>query len=542
MEFDLVVNGATVIDGTGQAGFRSNVGVTEGRVRAVATEALRGKVTVEASGRVVAPGFIDLHSHSDWILPLPDHDEILAPLLLQGFTTIVTGNCGFSPAPVTDAAIPLVDHNCQPLRERDFEYRWRGFGEFLSSLETTGVAINTAVLVGHSTLRQVVMGNSSARPSEAEMGEMRKLLSKSLDEGAIGFSTGLAYPPCVFSKNEELLSLLQVTARAKKPFTVHARAYTWVSPFYQPPIIGTSHNIRAVRELLHLAEAAQVKLQLSHLIFVGRHTWRTHGKVLQEIESAADRGVDVALDAFPYTFGNTTIKGIFPDWFLDGLQENLSNPKLLKRLNRELNLLRWFVGIDYENILLLGGFHPEVVPYEGMNFKEIANKRNMCPFETYVWAARLSEGRARVLIGTYSGDEEEETPLRAVLRHPKCAVETDTILTKTGKQNPASFGTAPRFLGKYSRELKLVTLEEAVRKLTSLPAERMGLKEVGKIAVGNWADLVVFDPATVADTTSFARPEGKPEGISSVILSGHVVANEGKMVMQKRHGRVIRGS
>jgi len=541
MEFDRVIKDGTVIDGTGRLRFRADVGLRDGRITAVAIgEPLSGAQTLDARGLIVAPGFIDVHSHADWILPLPDHDEILAPLLLQGITTLVTGQCGYSPAPVTEESAPLVEGFSEGLRDGALAYRWRSTAEFLDTLEGDGLFLNAAFLVGHGTLRYAAMGASSREPTPTEVRRMGEMAHVALREGALGLSAGLAYAPGVFAQNEELLPLLQAVAEEGGVFTVHGRAYTWVSPFYKPMIVGTPHNVRSVRELLDLARQAGVRLQLSHQIFVGRRTWRTHRTVLRDIDRAAAEGLDVAFDAFPYTCGNTTINVVFPEWFLADYARHINDPGSVKRLKREIDLLRWTLGLDYGDITLLHVAVPELAHLEGLDFAAIARRLQMPAFDAYLHVARASGGKARVLLYTYSGDEKNEAPLRAALAHPLCSFMTDTILTRRGKPNPASYGTFPRVLGRYSRDLGLFPLEEAVRRMTAYPAERMNLAGVGRIAEGLAADLVLFDPVTIADRTTRERPDAPPAGIHAVLLAGQVVAQEGRLLPGPRRGRVLR--
>ncbi len=415
--------------------------------------------------------------------------------------------------------------------------------EFLDILEDDGLMFNAAFLVGHGTLRYAVLGDRAdgpTPPTPEQMETLCRLTRQALREGAFGLSAGLAYTPGVFARNEELLPLLRVVAEEGSIFTVHGRAYTWVSPFYKPMIVGTPHNIRSTRELLDLARQAEVRLQLSHLIFVGRRTWRTYRTVLRDVERAAADGLDVAFDAFPYTVGNSTVKVIFPDWFLDGFAEQINNAHALRRLKREINLLRWTLGLGFQDITLLWGCAPELAELEGLDFAAIARRLGKPEFEAYMHVARVSEGQARILLGTYSGDGEQEEPLQAALSHPLCAFMTDTLLTRRGQHNPASFGTFPRVLGRYSRDLGLFPLEEAVRRMTSFPAERIGLADVGRITEGGWADLVLFDPATVADNTTPDRPDVPPTGIRAVLISGQVMAQDGQIVSQERWGRVLR--
>lgn len=541
MDLDLVIKGGVIIDGTGRPRFGADLAVNEGRIAAIAVPgALAGRRTLDAAGLAIAPGFVDIHSHSDWVLPLPDHDTILAPLAKQGVTTIVAGNCGFSPAPVTDASVRLVEGSSEILRERSMDYRWRSMGEHLDSLERGGVLLNTAMLVGHGTIRQAVMGDSPSAPDRGQLDALRAETKKALREGAFGLSAGLAYAPGVFAKNDELLALLRAAAEEGGLFTVHGRAYTWVSPFYKPMVLGAPHNLRSVRELLDLAKQANIRVQLSHQIFIGRRTWRTYPAVLRAIDDAIGSGVDAAFDAFPYTFGNTTVNAIFPAWVLDDFPKRIRDKGVLARLRREFMLFRLFLGLDYGDITLLWGAIPALDAFEGLDFATIAARLGLDPFDAYVHVARESNGKARVLIGTYSGDGEREEPLRAVLAHPRCAFETDTILTQRGKHNPASFGTFPRVLGRYAREIGLFSLEEGVRRMTSLPAERIGLQGVGRIAPGAWADLVLFDPARVGDNTGPGRTDAAPSGIARVMIGGEAVVEHGEMVKGPRRGRVLR--
>ncbi|WP_438015931.1 amidohydrolase family protein [Sorangium sp. So ce315] len=543
MEFDLVIARGAVIDGSGQPRYVADLGIQNGAIAAIAGPGtLKGGRTLDAGGLAVAPGFIDIHSHTDWLLPLPDHASILAPMVAQGITTVVAGNCGFSPAPVTDASIPLVEHAAEILKDGELAYPWRSMGELLSALEGRGLLMNAALLVGHGTLRQAVMGNSAAAPSPAQMDALCALARASLREGAFGLSVGLAYTPGVFARRDELLALLRTVAEEGGVFTAHGRAYTWVSPFYKPLVLGPPHNLRSVRELLGLAEESRAKIQLSHQIFIGRRTWPTAPWVLRAIERAVDRGVDAAFDAFPYTVGNTTVNALFPDWVLDDFRARIADPTVLRRLRREFAMFRLLLGLDYADIRLLWGGAPELEALEGLDFREIAGLLGRGGFDAYVHVARVSDGKARVLLNTYSGVDAQDEPLRAVLSHPLCAFETDAILTRRGRHNPASFGTFPRVLGHYSRDLGLFRLEEAVRRMTSLPAERIGLREVGRIVPGHRADLVVFDPATVADNTTSGRADAPPSGIRAVLITGEVVAQDGALTSKTRQGRLLRRS
>ena len=547
MDFDLVIRNGSVVDGTGRPRFRADIGIQDGRIAAVAAgEPLVGTKTLDATGRMVAPGFIDLHSHFDWNLPLAGHVEALAPVLLQGVTTLVAGNCGSSPAPVTEGSVPLLARKLSAYGVQLGDngqgaayFRWRSFGEYLDALERDGILFNTAFLVGHGALRYAVMGSKPDAPTADEMNALIEITRRSLDEGAYGFSTGLGYEPGMYADADELIPLLRVTADAGKIYTVHSRSYSVVSPLYSREE-ATAHNVLSTREQLDLAKRAGVRLQLSHLLFHGRRTWPTHTTVIEDVERAAGEGLAVAFDSFPYTFGNTTINVNFPKWFLVGREENLRDPGALRRLEREMADRHEALGRDFGDIILMHGADPGLAEFEGLDFTEIAAGLGLNEFEAYMHVARESDGRARILQDTYSGDCDSEEPLRAIITHPLCAFMTDTLVFGEGYPNRATYGTYPRFLGHYSRDLGLFSLEEAVRKMTSFPAECIGLQEVGRVAEGNWADLVILDADTVADHTTPQRPDAAPTGIETVIVSGHIVAQAGEVVDEVPRGRVLR--
>jgi len=550
MDFDLVVTNGTVIDGTGAPGFRADVGVRDGRIAAVAEHGgLDGAEVLDATDLVVAPGFIDMHTHFDWYLPLPDHDRRLTPLLLQGITTITTGMCGQSVAPVTELSEPILRHRLGSYgidggsqKEEQGYFRWHSVAEYLDALEAAGVLFNAALLVGHGTLRYGVMGKHAdgADPDREEVGALCSLLREAMDDGAFGLSAGLGYEPGMYARSSELLDLLNVTAAEDGLYAVHSRSYSRISPIY-PPGMETPANVLSTREQLELAQKAGVRLQLSHLLFHGRRTWPTYHTVFEDVERAADDGLDVAFDSFPYTFGNTTINVNFPKWFLEELEGHLDDPQALGRLEEELETRNELLGRDYRDIILMYGGAPELKELEGLDFATIGDRLGLSPFDAYMHVARKGQGSARIIQDTYSGDAESEEPLRAVLAHPRCAFMTDTFVFDEGYANRAAYGTYPRILGHYVRDVRLLGLEEAVRRMTSFPASRLGLEEtIGRVAEGFAADLVVFDARNVADTSTREQPDATPIGIEAVLVSGRVAARKGQRASAERHGRVLR--
>jgi N-acyl-D-amino-acid deacylase len=542
VDFDLVISKGTVVDGTGKQRFRADIGIRSGRIAAVADhERLSGAKEIDATRLIVAPGFIDIHSHSDWYLPLPYHDDVLAPMVLQGTTTMVTGQCGFSPAPVTEESVPLVDAVSEMIRYAPFSYDWSTMAEYMDAIESQGLLLNAAFLVGHGTLRYAVMGAraNGGDPSPSERAAIADLARQALKEGAVGVSTGLGYEPGMYAGTQELLDLLTAIADEGGYYAPHSRSYSLISPLYAAEV-SIPTNVLSTREQLELAQQAGVQLQLSHLLFHGRNTWPTYRTVLADVERAAEAGLDVAFDSFPYTFGNTTINVNFPKWFLQGLPDSADNPEALLRLKQEMTQRNKLVGREFEDITLMSSGPADLPELEGLDFAAIARRLDLSEFDSYVYVARASRGKATIMMDTYSGDANSEEPLRAILAHPRCAFMLDAFIARQGKQNAAAFGAFPRLLGHYSRDLGLLSLEETVRKMTSFSAQRIGFNDIGEIAEGKWADLVLFDPETIADNTTKERPDAPPTGIHSVLISGHVVARQGRLLGDVRRGRVLR--
>jgi N-acyl-D-aspartate/D-glutamate deacylase len=544
MDFRVVVRDGLVHDGSGAAPFRASLGIDGGRIRAVARDGarleLRGASTIDAAGLCVAPGFIDIHSHSDWILPQEDHPRVLAPLVEQGVTTIVTGNCGFSPAPVRREHLHLLEHGSELVRDRPFSYEWETHREFLDHLERRPLALNVAHLAGHGSIRLAVMGDRFEAAAPGDIAGMERWTREAMEAGCFGLSTGLGYAPGMFARPDELAAVGRVVADHDGLLTSHVRAYTWISPFFPlNPVRWQSHNVRAIDEILGVGRAAGARVQISHLIFVGRGTWKTQRRAIAMIEAARRAGLDVGFDTFPYTAGNTTIRVVYPGWAQHDLPDNLRVPGVRRRLRAEFHVLRRLLKLDLSDIQLLWGADPRLAEFEGRRFDDIGRALGMDPMDAYLHVTVESGAKARVMLFQYSGDADNEEALRATMAHPLNAVETDTILTSRGAHNPASFGTFPRVLGHYSREARLLSQETAIHKMTGLPAERLGLRDRGVIREGNWADLTLFDAARVEGPANFDEPDRRPRGIAHVLVNGTEVVRAGAYT-GACHGMVLR--
>ncbi|MFK7988860.1 MAG: amidohydrolase family protein [Sandaracinaceae bacterium] len=534
--------GGRIVDGSGAPAFDGNVVIEDGRILSVerAGSAAGAPVdrTVALEGRVVAPGFIDMHSHADFLVPNADNDDLMRAFLEQGVTTIVAGNCGISPAPCQSVTLARHQRLSEIAVDRPFDWSWRGMGEYLEALDEAGLAVNVAQLVGH--------GSARFASSQCERGDLGQDLEsaldaarRALDEGSCGLSFGLGYDPGMYSSLDELEAFARVAARADKPVTVHLKAYSWLSPTYPLASTWEAHNLRALDEMLGVAERAEAALQVSHFIFVGRRTWATAARALERIDTARARGQDVMIDAFPYTCGNTTINVTLPYWFLAMGPAAYRSRTARTRARIETELGYRLVGLGWEDFQVMSIGVPEWEPLNGLSLGAIARRWNMRAFDALLAISERSDGGALVLIHGYSGDRAGQGPIRDVLTHEACLYETDAIVRSEGWPNPAAVGTFPKILADQVRRDGALRLEEAVRRMTGASAARFGLDDCGTIAAGRAADLVVFDPNTVSDVPPGpGRPAERPVGIDRVFVNGQEVVTDG-VASPLRAGRVL---
>ncbi len=539
----ILFSNGQVIDGSGGPAFAGSVLVDGDRIAAVVKaeeEVPAADAVMDLKGMVIAPGFIDMHSHSDWVLPAGDHPEILRCLIEQGITSVVGGNCGISPAPIVPETVGSIEALASIVTAGTFEYRWRTMEEFLDRVQETGPILNLAELVGHASIRYHSADTIRGAMTADELDRCLDQTRLAFDQGACGFSLGLGYDPGMYSPLEELEAFCSVAAKANKPVTVHLKALSKISPCY-PLLTMEAHNGKALKEMLALAGRTGVKLQLSHFIFVGRKTWSTTDECIRLVEDAQAGGTDVMIDGFADTCGNTTILAPFPYWFLAGVPQAYDSLLARARLKAELTFGFKLVGFGYKDFQVMDAAVSGWEDLNGLRITEIAGKWNCSPFHAMLKLAKESAGAALMLFHTYSGEPGNEAPLEKVLAHDLCLFETDVAIKASGYPNPAGLGTFPRILGRYVREKKLFSLENAIRRMTSASAERFGLEEIGLLQSGKAADLVIFDPATVSDSPpEGARSAGKPKGIRHVFINGVHVVKDGSYLSGVRAGRVLR--
>ncbi|MDH7494531.1 MAG: D-aminoacylase [Bacillota bacterium] len=521
-----VIRAARVVDGTGAPWFVGDVEVAGDRIARVGRclDVPRGTREIRADGRVVAPGFIDIHSHSDDTILLNPRAE---SKVRQGVTCEVVGNCGYSLAPLEGEALADVRRD---LGEAGLDLSWRSFGEYLRAIEKCGTAVNVASLVGHGTIRRAVMGCVDRAPSREEMERMKSLLSGALAEGAWGLSTGLIYPPSCYASMDELVELAQVSASAGGMYASHIR--------YEEDRV-----VEAVEEAIAIGERARVPVQVSHHKAGGVQNW---GKVRMTIElmsKARARGVDVACDVYPYTASSTGLAVILPQWIFDGgleaamarLKDTAVREGIRRQVEEEEGAKR-----GWDKTVIASCTRDRNKRFEGKNLVEIAEMTGKDPFTA---ALDLIVDESAAVQTVRFGMCEED--VEYVLAWPASSIGSDASVRAPygplgkGKPHPRSYGTFPRVLARYVRERGVLTLEEAVRKMTSLPAQRLGILDRGIIRPGMVADLVVFDPDKVADTATYDDPHRYPTGIDWVFVAGTPVIERGEHT-GATPGRVLR--
>lgn len=522
MTFDLVLRGGTVLDGTGSPGRTADVAITGGRIVEIGRIDGRGTDEWDVAGATVSPGFIDLHSHADFtVFGAPGAITQVS----QGVTTLVTGNCGFSPFPVVDEhRDELISHR---LIADSGAWDWRTAGEYADAVDALPLGVNLALQVGHGALRIGAMGLADRAPTPPELDRMRALLRECAADGVVGFSTGLIYAPGMFARTDELIALARETAAAGLLHSTHIRN-------------ESQHLPDAVDEALTIARESGVRLEISHLKSSGVANWGMVREAMATIEAARVAGLDVGTDQYPYTASATTLTAFIPGWAMDGgtpaLQERLADAETSARLVAELTTL---LGKKLwpERIVVAdtgeGPYHDQV----GRSVTDFGDSVGLGPAEALVELLRGQRGRVSIVNHTMDEDD-----VRHVMSHPLVAVASDGSALGCpgpGRVHPRSLGTFARVLGHYARDEKLLSLPEAVRTMTSLPATRLGWTDRGVIRAGTVADLTVFDPATITDRATFDDPWQLATGVHHTLLAGTAVLRDGEPT-DAPAGRVVR--
>jgi N-acyl-D-amino-acid deacylase len=499
--YDLVVQNGIVIDGSGAKAFQADVAIKEGRIVRVG-DGLRWKAlqSIDARGMTVAPGFIDVHTHADDIAAKPFAENFIR----MGVTTVVAGNCGGSAVRV---------------------------GEALSAIKARRIAPNFATLVGHNAVREAVMGTERRAPTAGELQKMKALVAQAMADGAVGFSTGLQYVPGTYADRAEIIELARAAGAAGGVYATHMRNE------------GTRVE-EAVAEAIAVGEAAGCPVEISHLKIDSPNRWGASAMLLGLIDDARKRGVQVRADQYAYTAGSAGLSIRFPAWALEGGQEKinarLDDEKTWRQIKAEIKELLAERGFEDLSWAVVATYKADP-SLNGLSIKQIAAKvkgRDGADAQLEVARDLIRGGDPQMVYHFMSEDD-----VARIMRHPQVAVASDSdVLTPgAGVPHPRGYGNNARVLGRYVRELKVISLEEAVRKMTSLPASQFRFADRGLVKEGYAADLVIFDPETVADRATFQQPHQFPAGIPYVIVNGKAVIEQGRDT-GARPGQILRMS
>ncbi|HEX2781535.1 MAG TPA: D-aminoacylase [Gemmatimonadaceae bacterium] len=525
-DHDVIVRGGTVFDGTGAEGREADVALGDGRVTAIAPRVEgSARTEIDARGKAVAPGFVDIHSHGDGSL---FDDPRAESVIRQGITTIVVGQDGSSraPSPRPTTAAGLVRGALGTAG------RFESMHELFRAVNRLPSAVNVASMVGLGTVRELVVGEANRPATAAELSQMRALVEGALAEGACGVSTGLEYAPGSFAPREEIVALCRPLAARGLPYATHMRN-------------EDETLLEAIDEALDIARSAQCPLQISHLKTSGPRNWHKIDAALDRIEAAKRGGLDVAFDRYPYVAYATGLTNLFPNWALDGGADaflaRLDAADTAPRIRRE-TLAKVETVAGWNSVMIAGVTDPADKGAEGQKLGEYAARSGTDAYDLAVAMLRRNHADVDTVVFAMSEDN-----LKRFLAHPLGMVCSDGGAfaidgpARRGHPHPRGLGAFPRVLARYVRETKTLTLAQAIHKLSGFAASRLGLTDRGRLAPGMAGDVVVFDPARVEDRATFAQPFQYPVGIDAVIVNGHVALRDGQHA-DARRGRALRAA
>ena len=531
--YDVVIQHGRIVDGTGSPWYSGDIGIRQGRIAAIGNlTGATARRTIDARGMVVAPGFIDMLGQSELTILVNPH---LPSKIYQGITTEITGE-GSSVAPVNDA---ILKADRVGYEHYGINPDWRTFHEYFARLEKQGMGINLASYVGATQVRRMVLGDDDRAPNATELERMQTLVRDAMRDGAVGVSTALQYAPAPYASTEELIALAAEAAKFGGIYATHMRS-------------EADAIIPAVDEAVRIGREARIPVEIWHLKTAGKANWGRMPEVIAHIQQARDSGVDITADTYAYPAGFNTFSAIIPPWAHDGgdakLIERLKDPVIRARIRREMETPgghwenEWQEVTGPESILVGAVANPKLLPLQGKTVAEIARLWGKDPFDTIF--DLLIEDHAYTNVALFIMSEPD---IALALAQPWVSICNDSEGTAPdgllGKEHPhpRAYGTFPRILRKYVREEKKLTLPDAIRKFSALPAQRMRLTDRGVLKEGMWADVVVFDPETIRDLATFENPNQLSEGMRFVLVNGIPVIEEGKMT-NALPGKVLRGS
>jgi N-acyl-D-amino-acid deacylase len=531
-QYDIVITNGRIVDGTGSPWYAGSIGIRHGRIAAIgALPGAQAKRTIDAKSMVVAPGFIDMLGQSDLsILVQPQ----LPSKIFQGITTEFTGE-GSSAGPLNGHIIAADRLGYEHLK---ITPDWRTLGQYFARLERQGIGINVGDYVGATQVRRMVLGDDDRAPTAEELERMRALVREAMEEGAVGLSTSLQYPPAPYAKTEELIALAKEASRYGGSYATHMRS-------------ESDEILPAVDEAIRIGREAKVPVEIWHIKVAGKRNFGRMPEVIAKIDVARKAGVDIAADTYAYTAWFNSLSAMVPPWAHDGgtgkLLERLKDPAARQRIRRDMETQGSWENNAWQEIsnpdaILIGAVqNPALLPLQGKTLGAIAREKKADPIDALL--DLLIQDRAFTSVAVFGMDEKDVT---LALQQPWVSINNDSQGTAPDgilgqdHPHPRAYGTFPRILRKYVREEKRLTLEDAIRKFTSLPAQRMRLSDRGVLKAGMWADVVVFDPDSVRDLATFEKPNQLSEGLRWVLVNGIPVIADGKAT-GALPGKVLRG-
>ena len=530
--FDIVITHGRIIDGTGSPWHSGDIGIRDGKIAAIGnlTGSARTR-TIDAHGHVVTPGFIDMLGQSELTILV---DPRLPSKIYQGITTEITGE-GESVAPVNDAIRRSGKKQSDLL---GIEPDWQTFRQYFARLEKQGIGINVADYVGATSVRRMVLGDNDVQPTPRQLEQMRQLVRQAMLDGAVGLSTSLEYPPAPYAKTEELVALASVAAEFGGIYATHMRS-------------ESTAILQSLDEVIRIAREAQIPVEVWHFKVAGKPSWGHMPEAVAKIEAARAEGVDIAADTYAYTAWGNGLSAFIPPWAHNGgtakLLERLKDPAARKRIRQDMLTPsdewenEWQQIPGPESILIGQVQNPKLLPLQGKTIAEVAKLWNKDPMDTIFDLLIQDDAFTGVAV---SGMSEPDVVL--ALEQPWVSIDNDSSGVSPegilGREHahPRAYGTFPRILRKYVREEHKLTLEDAIRKFSALPSQRLRLEGRGLLRVGMWADVTIFDPATVRDLATFDNPNQLSQGMDYVLVNGVAVIDQGRMT-GARPGKVLRG-
>jgi dihydroorotase/N-acyl-D-amino-acid deacylase len=531
--FDIVITNGHIVDGTGSPWYSGDVGIRNGRIAAIGNlSATARKRTIDAKGRVVAPGFIDMLGQSETTILV---DPRLPSKIYQGITTEVTGEGG-SAAPLTKA---IVEADRPAYAHYKIDVDWQTFRQYFARLEKQGMGINLASYVGATQVRRVVLGDADVQPTPEQLEKMKALVRDAMRDGAVGVSTSLMYAPAPYAKTEELIALASEAAKFGGIYATHMRN-------------ESDSALEAIDEAVRIGREAHIPVEIWHFKIAGKKNWGHMPELIARVNQARAAGVDVEADTYAYTAWFNSMSAFVPAWAHDGgdakLIERLRDPATRARIRKEMETPskdwdnEWDEISGPQDVMISVVQNPELKKFQGKRLSEVAETLHKDPFDALF--DLLIEDKAFTSCAVFGMSEPD---VALTLEQPWVSIDNDSSGTSPegilGEEHPhpRAYGTFPRILRKYVREEKKLTLEEAIRKFSALPAQRMRLTDRGVLKQGMWADVVVFDPERVRDLATFDDPNRLSEGMDFVLVNGAAVIEDGKMT-GALPGKVLRGA